>query len=102
MRHTEKELENQIQVKEVKNGETEVFTFEMPKGELKPKHINAFLKFLRQNQISEVMKSLLHIYFTARDDEYFEMNSDERICFEHTLTLLADLTCENVNSFRVD
>lgn len=90
-----------VQVKELKNGQTECFSFELPKGQLKTKHIEAFLKFLSQNQISGVMKSLLHIYFTARDDQYFEMTSEERICFEHTLTLLADLTCENVATYTI-
>lgn len=85
-----------VQVKEIQNGEMECFSFALPKGQLKPKHIMAFLKFLSENDIPEVNKTLLDIYFTAMDDKFFEMTPVERLSFEHTLKLLADLTCERV------
>lgn len=93
MNNKDKEL---VQVKEIQNGEMECFSFALPKGQLKAKHIMAFLKFLSENEISDVNKTLLDIYFTAIEDKFFEMTPMERISFEHTLKLLADLTCERV------
>lgn len=87
---------NLVQVKEIQNGELECFSFALPKGQLKAKHVSAFLMFLSQNEMSEVNKTLLNIYFTAIADKFFEMGDDEKLCLEHTLKLLADLTCERV------
>lgn len=90
------ESEFRIQVKPTNGGETECFAFELPKNQMKVKHLEAILDFMKFNEASHVLKSLLHIYFTARDDEFFEMNSEQRLCFEHILTLLADLSCEKI------
>lgn len=88
-----KDNKNHIQVRATNDGETECFSFELPKGALSAKHIQSFLDFVSKNEAPHVMKSLLHIYFTALDDQFFDMTAEQRLCLEQTLTLLADLSC---------
>lgn len=95
MRST-KNQSNLVQVTE--HPDAEVFSFKLPKGNLKAHHVEAFLKFISENESAHVMKSLLHIYFTALDDKFFRMSDDHKLCFEHTLTLLADLSCQQTSS----
>lgn len=89
-----KDNKNQIQVRATNDGQSECFSFELPKGELSASHIQSFLNFVSTNEAPHVMKSLLHIYFTALDDQFFDMTSAQRMCLEQTLTLLADLSCK--------
>ena len=67
---------------------------------LSPKHVEAYIKFLQENKISDVMKGLLSIYFTAINDEYFKMSEMEKVYFEHTLVFLTDHADEKMCKFN--
>ena len=88
----EKNESNLVQVS--KHPGTEVFSFELPKGTLKAHHVEAFLTFIQENESAHVMKSLLALYFTALENKHIQLTDEQSLCFEHTLTLLADLSCQ--------
>jgi len=82
-----------IQVQEQE--ENEVFSFTVPKGFIRPEHIESFIDFIQKNEAPRVSKSLLNIYFTAISDEFFQMDEEEKFNLENVLNLLNDLSCKS-------
>ena len=88
-----------VQLKPLDNGASDCFSFKLPAGDLNIKHVEAYIKFLQQNNISELMKALVRIYFTAQNDIHFVLTEEQRMYFENTLLFMTDHTDEKMCKF---
>ena len=86
---------NDFNIQNNEDGEMSHFSFSLPCGYLNQEKLNQFLERITNFEPAKVSKSLQNVYFTAINDKYFFVGSEEKLHIEMLLKLLTVLSFEN-------